>query len=225
MLMTISTPAAVARFTQIGSADQLNFAAGLPRRRQRRRRHGPVLDHRHDVVGQVGRGRDAGQLLEPGGVRLELGEQGPRRLRFAEQPLRGLALGRGKLPVHGGGQQFSEVRGLSWFSRRSASFLSVQQVPQFQPGPVQSAADGPDRHVQNLRDLLVLQPFDVLQHQHRPVLRRQPVQRGLELGVSPRSAPGPPRAGCTPTGRSGSVGRLRVASRRGSEPPSAFAAG
>ena len=49
-------------------------------------------------------------------------------------------------------------------------FVDARTFNKFQPRPVDSTPDGPDRDVQDVRDLLVFQTFNVLQHQHHPVL-------------------------------------------------------
>ena len=62
---------------------------------------------------------------------------------------------------------------------RAVVFL--QQVAQFGPRSVQPAPHGSDRHAEQVRHLLVLQPFDVFQNQRLAVFVRETVQRRMQL--------------------------------------------
>src|SRR5262245_30267912 len=65
--------------------------------------------------------------------------------------------------------------------RRSWSLY--EQIAELHSRAMQSASYGSNRDIQDFGDVLVLLPFQLLQHQHHAMLGRQPMQRIHQLSI------------------------------------------
>src|SRR5579862_1485016 len=63
---------------------------------------------------------------------------------------------------------------------------------ELRPRRIQSRAHGPYRNAKDTRDLLVLQPFDLAQHERRAHRRRQAIEKALDLQAELRTGRGSP---------------------------------
>src|SRR5436305_6348428 len=57
----------------------------------------------------------------------------------------------------------------------------VELLLQLQAGPMQTAANRPDRELKDLRDLVVITVINFAEHEDRPVLIAEPVERSSHL--------------------------------------------
>ena len=67
--------------------------------------------------------------------------------------------------------------------RNPAGPAMLERLAQLRPAAVDPAANGAQLHAQRVGDLLVGQPLDVAQDHGRAVLRRQRLQRGVDVAV------------------------------------------